>query len=388
MDADPDRCAVVGLARGSATAELAKEAATLGVLRGKGLDRRERPYAIIETADGRILHAPIPSKAADALRVGQVLELQRGLSKDERIHEAAKYVDHIRKVIAASARLGIGRMNTFVGRDWTKSVDDNWPRFLETWRPIIRFAEEHRVKVGIENCPMLFSKDEWPGGKNLATTPKIWRRMFEEIASDHFGLNYDAYTHFTSPIRRYPDLLVHRAIRSLIRSKRESAHVRRAGAASMPKARIYPYDEARLFQLGEQCSMTERRADEATRDVTNWLKCEYMRDRVGETFPGVISAVTGFGIFVELIDIYVEGLVHVTALPGDYYHFDPVRKTLSGERRGMQFRLGDRVRIIVLKASLEERKIDFRLVEDKERDTGLPPLPPRGQPAKRTKQKY
>ncbi len=140
----------------------------------------------------------------------------------------------------------------------------------------------------------------------------------------HFGLNYDAYTHFTSPIRRYPDLLVHRAIRSVIRSKAETPHVQRAGAASMPKARIYPYDELRLDQLGEQCSMTERRADEATRDVTNWLKCEYMRERVGETFPGVITAVTGFGLFVELTDIFVEGLVHVTALPGDYYHFDAV----------------------------------------------------------------
>ncbi|MND36759.1 Ribonuclease R [compost metagenome] len=180
----------------------------------------------------------------------------------------------------------------------------------------------------------------------------------------HFGLNYDAYTHFTSPIRRYPDLLVHRAIRSLIRSKRASDHVQRAGAASMPKARIYPYDEARLAQLGEQCSMTERRADEATRDVTNWLKCEYMRDRVGETFPGVITAVTGFGIFVELIDIYVEGLVHVTALPGDYYHFDPIHHRLSGERSGRSFRLGDPVEVRVARVDLDERKIDFELSEN------------------------
>ncbi|WP_044870776.1 ribonuclease R [Pseudomonas sp. LFM046] len=180
----------------------------------------------------------------------------------------------------------------------------------------------------------------------------------------HFGLNYDAYTHFTSPIRRYPDLLVHRAIRGLIRSKRASDHVRRAGAAAMPKARIYPYDEPRLAQLGEQCSMTERRADEATRDVTNWLKCEYMRDRVGETFPGVISAVTGFGIFVELIDIYVEGLVHVTALPGDYYHFDPIHHRLSGERSGRSFRLGDEVEVVVARVDLDERKIDFELSEN------------------------
>ena len=177
----------------------------------------------------------------------------------------------------------------------------------------------------------------------------------------HFGLNYEAYTHFTSPIRRYPDLLVHRAIRSVIRSKRTSEKVRRVGAASMPKARIYPYDEGRLAHLGEQCSMTERRADEATRDVVNWLKCEYMRERVGDSFPGVITAVTGFGLFVELTDIYVEGLVHVTALPGDYYHFDPVHHRLSGERSGRSYRLGDTIEVLVARVDLDERKIDFEI---------------------------
>ena len=181
----------------------------------------------------------------------------------------------------------------------------------------------------------------------------------------HFGLNYEAYTHFTSPIRRYPDLLVHRAIRSVIRSKRETKHVQRAGAASMPKARIYPYDEAALEKLGEQCSMTERRADEATRDVVNWLKCEFMQDRVGEIFEGVITAATGFGIFVELKDIYVEGLVHVTALPADYYHFDPVHHRLAGERSGRSFRLGDSVAVKVMRVDLDERKIEFELSEGK-----------------------
>ncbi|MEK0360985.1 ribonuclease R [Pseudomonas sp. CBC3] len=178
----------------------------------------------------------------------------------------------------------------------------------------------------------------------------------------HFGLNYEAYAHFTSPIRRYPDLLIHRAIRSVIRSRRDTGHVRREGATSMPKARIYPYDEAALEQLGEQCSMAERRADEATRDVVNWLKCEFMKDRVGETFPGVITAVTGFGLFVELTDIYVEGLVHVTAMPGDYYHFDPLHHRLSGERSGRSFRLGDSVEVRVMRVDLDERKIDFELI--------------------------
>jgi ribonuclease R len=179
----------------------------------------------------------------------------------------------------------------------------------------------------------------------------------------HFGLNYPAYTHFTSPIRRYPDLLIHRAIRSVIRSKRETPHVVRAGAAAIPKARIYPYDEAALEQLGEQCSLTERRADEATRDVVNWLKCEYMKDRVGEVFPGVITATTGFGIFVELTDIYVEGLVHVSALPGDYYHYDQVHHRLTGERTGRSFRLGDTVQVRVMRVDLDERKIDFELAD-------------------------
>ncbi|MDR0280882.1 MAG: ribonuclease R [Paucimonas sp.] len=180
----------------------------------------------------------------------------------------------------------------------------------------------------------------------------------------HFGLNYEAYTHFTSPIRRYPDLLVHRAIRSVIRSRQETPHVKRAGAMSIPKARIYPYDENTLEQLGEQCSMSERRADEATRDVVNWLKCEYMKDRVGESFPGVITAVTGFGLFVELTDIYVEGMVHVSALPGDYYHFDPVHHRLTGERTGRSFRLGDTVEVRVMRVDLEQRKIDFEMSEN------------------------
>lgn len=187
--------------------------------------------------------------------------------------------------------------------------------------------------------------------------------LYSPDNAGHFGLNYESYTHFTSPIRRYPDLLVHRAIRSVVRSKRATERVRRVGAASLPKARIYPYDEARLEQLGEHCSLTERRADEATRDVVNWLKCEYMRERVGECFPGVVTAVTGFGLFVELTDIYVEGLVHITALPGDYYHFDPMHHRLSGERSGRTYRLGDSIEVLVARVDLDERKIDFELAE-------------------------
>lgn len=128
---------------------------------------------------------------------------------------ARRSVDHLKKVIVAAARLGLRNVNTFVGRDWTRSVDDNWPRFLRTWRPLIAFAEDHDIRIGIENCPMLFTRDEWPGGKNLATTPVIWRRMFHDIPSRHFGLNYDP-SHFVlqqmdpaSPLQEFQDKIFH-----------------------------------------------------------------------------------------------------------------------------------------------------------------------------------
>jgi sugar phosphate isomerase/epimerase len=131
------------------------------------------------------------------------------------LEEAKFFADHIRKVISAAAILDINQVNTFVGRDWTKSVSENWNRFLQTWQPIIAFAEQHDVKIGIENCPMIFTYDEWPGGKNLATTPKIWRRMFEDIPSDHFGLNYDPshmiwqHMDYLKPMKDFSDKLFH-----------------------------------------------------------------------------------------------------------------------------------------------------------------------------------
>jgi sugar phosphate isomerase/epimerase len=126
-----------------------------------------------------------------------------------------KAVDHFKQVILAAEKLGLKNANTFVGRDWTRTVDENWPRFLKIWKPIIRFAEDHGVKVGIENCPMSFTRDEWPGGKNLATSPVIWRRMFSDISSKNFGLNYDP-SHFVlqrmdpvSPLREFKNKLFH-----------------------------------------------------------------------------------------------------------------------------------------------------------------------------------
>jgi ribonuclease R len=189
----------------------------------------------------------------------------------------------------------------------------------------------------------------------------------------HFGLALDAYAHFTSPIRRYPDLLVHRAIKHAL-------------AGGDPER--YLYSHSAMATLSLQCSERSRRADEAQREVDERYRAAWMEEHVGSEFEGVISGVTSFGLFVELDESKVNGLVHVTQLPNDYYHFDPIRKTLTGERNGRQYRLGDRVRIVVLKASLEERKIDFRLVEDDGRGAGPKPPPPRGKPAKRAKTPY
>lgn len=173
---------------------------------------------------------------------------------------------------------------------------------------------------------------------------------YQEENIGHFGLAYDAYTHFTSPIRRYPDLLVHRAICHILESK---------------PANEFMYSQQDLNRMGVHCSETERRADDATRDVVSWLKCEYMQDKLGQEFDGIISGVTSFGIFVELKEIYVEGLVHVTSLKNDYYQFDAVKHRLMGERSGVNYRLGDPIRVLVARVDLDDRKIDFDLAERK-----------------------
>ncbi|MDC9726080.1 MAG: ribonuclease R [Gammaproteobacteria bacterium] len=163
----------------------------------------------------------------------------------------------------------------------------------------------------------------------------------------HFGLSLEAYAHFTSPIRRYPDLQVHRAIRHIISGKKKAD---------------WRSSHEDMVKLGEHCSMASRRADEATRDVSDWLKCEFMQERVGEVHEGIISGVTGFGLFVELSDMYIEGLVHVTSLKNDYYQFDAAGHRLMGERTRKTYRLGDKINVQVVRVDLDEKKIDLELV--------------------------
>ena len=171
----------------------------------------------------------------------------------------------------------------------------------------------------------------------------------------HFGLALEEYAHFTSPIRRYPDLTLHRSIKYLLAKKKGSKR-------KTTDTGGYHYQLEEMDVFGAHCSSTERRADDATREVADWLKCEYMQDHVGEEFDGVISSVTGFGFFVRLNDLFIDGLVHISGLANDYYLFDMPKQRLIGENNGMIFRLGDAVKVRVEAVSLEQKQIDFSLI--------------------------
>lgn len=175
--------------------------------------------------------------------------------------------------------------------------------------------------------------------------------VYKAANAGHFGLALDAYTHFTSPIRRYPDLLVHRAI----------GHALKQGQRGE-----YAYNIEAMTTLAQHCSRRERVADEAEREVDERYQCAFMERHVGARYAGVITGVTSFGLFVEMIETRISGLVHVTQLPADFYHFEAQRRLLQGERSKRSYRLGDRVQVQVLRASLEDRKIDLRLVEGRD----------------------
>lgn len=203
----------------------------------------------------------------------------------------------------------------------------------------------HRDPVPGDYAKILREVKERPDANMIQTM--LLRSMSQAVYSPdnkgHFGLSYDAYAHFTSPIRRYPDLLVHRSIKHILNEKNPQV------------------DNGYFGQAGEHCSMTERRADDATSEVTDWLKCEFMMDKVGQEFEGRVSGVTNFGIFVELKDFYVEGLVHISTLPDDYYQFDAISHVLIGERTGKSYRIGDEIKIQVARVNLDQCEIDFVL---------------------------
>ncbi len=213
--------------------------------------------------------------------------------------------------------------------------------------------------------------------------------IYTPINAGHFGLAYEAYTHFTSPIRRYPDLLVHRVIKAILGKRRydlptlptpgeahEKLARRLASRVAAPGKKLRkpappPTREVQAWEAaGLHCSANERRADEASRDVEAWLKCKYMREHLGEEYSGLVTAATSFGIFVTLDAMYVEGLVHITELGGEYFKFDEARQELRGERTGIRYAIGTRVQVQVSRVDLDGRKIDFRLVREGEELTG------------------
>lgn len=232
--------------------------------------------------------------------------------------------------------------------------------------------------------------------------------IYTPVNSGHFGLAYQAYTHFTSPIRRYPDLLVHRVIKAILEQRKyqlptlptpgeahEKLKLRLQKTSAARRGDAPPQQKRQSPEMlaweaaGLHCSANERRADEASRDVEAWLKCKYMREHLGEEYAGTVSAATSFGLFVTLQDLHVEGLVHITELGGEYFRFDEIRQELRGERTGIRYALGTRVRVQVSRVDLDARKIDFRLVHEGAsllsramRDKGVAPLPERGVPAK------
>ncbi|MFQ5995602.1 MAG: ribonuclease R [Acidiferrobacterales bacterium] len=179
----------------------------------------------------------------------------------------------------------------------------------------------------------------------MALLLSLSQALYSPDSIGHFALGYENYTHFTSPIRRYPDLQVHRAIKTILRDKPVAMSV----------------EEART--LGAHCSMTERRADDATREVVRWLKAEYMMDHVGDEFDGMITGVKNFGVFVQLMNVFVDGLVHITALGNDYFHFDPIKHRLTGSRTRKTYRLGDQLRVRVVRVDLDEARIDLEPVD-------------------------
>ncbi len=226
----------------------------------------------------------------------------------------------------------------------------NFKRFLQELGIHTDLPEEPTPLALME---LLQRLDDRPDKELIQTTllRSLKQAVYQPDNQGHFGLALEAYAHFTSPIRRYPDLLLHRAIKATLQQK----------GAQVTGARGYSTEQ--MQPLGEQCSMTERRADDATREVSDWLKCEFMQDHIGDSFPGVVSTVTNFGLFIRLSELYIEGLVHISSLPNDYYHFDTERQQLIGGHNHRVFKMGDVLDVKVLAVNLEARKIDLALVD-------------------------
>lgn len=322
--------------------------------------RAQRGALDIETVETRLIFS-------DQRRVKEIVPVER--------NDAHKLIEECMLCanVAAAELLNKAKLPSLYRVHEGPNEDklDNLYQFLRT----LGVSVPRKAKPTPKDYQQILQRLATRPDKQLLQTLVIRSLMQAQYQPDnlgHFGLGFGAYTHFTSPIRRYPDLMVHRGIRYLIRNPKQVFGVRRAGKPSaLKRAEIYPYHAEDLVTLGTHLSQTERRADAASWDVIAWLKCEYMQAKIGEEFAGLVTKVTNFGLFVELKDVYVEGLLHVTALTNDYYHYDEVTHTLTGERSGQGFRLGDVVRVVVSQVNVEQRKIELQLTgSDKGKGVG------------------
>ncbi|MBA2816477.1 ribonuclease R [Candidatus Pantoea persica] len=266
----------------------------------------------------------------------------------------------------ASARFVEKHQEPALFRDHDRPSDDSITSFRTVLNELGLSLPGGAKPEPIDYAELLTQIADRPDAEMLQTMllRSMKQAVYDPENRGHFGLALQSYTHFTSPIRRYPDLLLHRAIKYLL--AQATGEVK---GITTPTGG-YHYEMAQMLQLGQYCSMMERRADEATRDVADWLKCDFMQDQVGNTFSGVISSVTGFGFFVRLNDLFIDGLVHVSTLDNDYYRFDPVGQRLIGESGGRTYRLGDAVEVCVDAVHLDERKIDFALISSQRQPRG------------------
>jgi len=266
----------------------------------------------------------------------------------------------------ASARFVEKHEEPALFRDHDRPSDDSITSFRTVLNELGLTLSGGNKPQPIDYAALLEAIADRPDHEMLQTMllRSMKQAVYDPENRGHFGLALTSYAHFTSPIRRYPDLLLHRAIKYQL-SKQEGE----VTGITTPTGG-YHYEMNQMLELGQHCSLTERRADEATRDVADWLKCDFMLDQVGNNFTGIISSVTGFGFFVRLTDLFIDGLVHVSTLDNDYYRFDAVGQRLIGESGGRTYRLGDTVEVRVEAVHMEERKIDFALVSSTRQPRG------------------
>ncbi|CUU25323.1 ribonuclease R [Duffyella gerundensis] len=266
----------------------------------------------------------------------------------------------------ASARFVEKHEEPALFRDHDRPSDDSITSFRTVLNELGLTLSGGNKPQPIDYAALLEAIADRPDHEMLQTMllRSMKQAVYDPENRGHFGLALTSYAHFTSPIRRYPDLLLHRAIKYQL-AKQEGE----VTGITTPTGG-YHYEMNQMLELGQHCSLTERRADEATRDVADWLKCDFMLDQVGNNFTGIISSVTGFGFFVRLTDLFIDGLVHVSTLDNDYYRFDAVGQRLIGESGGRTYRLGDTVEVRVEAVHMEERKIDFALVSSTRQPRG------------------